>query len=131
MREIKFRGLRVDGNGWVYGGVVYGKSGNVYILQGNDTEIVKDDCLEVNKETVGQFTGLKDKSGNEIYEGDIVTIKSYNFPYQEKEKFRIVYSQEDMMFKFVSIENQREYDKYGFHSIEIIGNIHENPELCK
>lgn len=80
---------------------------------------------------VMQFSGLHDIKGTEIYEEDIVTIKSYNFPHQEKEKFRIAYSQEDMMFKFVSVENQREYDKYGFHSIEIIGNIYENPELCK
>ncbi|MFD2599883.1 YopX family protein [Sphingobacterium corticis] len=69
-REIKFRGLREDGKGWVYGGFVKGTSGKTYIFQGNDQDPVEGDCQEVIPDSVGQFTGRVDGAGVEIFEGD-------------------------------------------------------------
>ena len=115
MRLPKFR-LKNKKNNWVHFSVFH---------NGVSTE-------NFNEKTLGEFTGLLDRHGVEIYEGDIVTMKSYNHSFQNKYKYEVYYSETEARFKFrnnIVFPNKVDSDNTTRHSFEVIGNIHENPEL--
>lgn len=140
MREIKFRGKRIDNGEWVYGSLIQCDiTGKRYILpMGSDAnesdKVGHEGCLmlftfEVIPETVGQFTGLKDKNGKEIYEGDICNCREY-------ECFgKVEWNNEEAGFYFCVVmegggfEEEHLYDYVD--ELEVIGNIYENPELLE
>jgi len=119
MREIKFRGKRLDNGEWVIGLLVK-MWGEWHILDWDD----ENTAYPVEPNTVGQYTGLKDKNGKDIWEGDIVEWENLI-----KTNMRSVIAYRDRMFCFVDANNEPE--EIWCCSFTKIGNIHDNPELLK
>ena len=139
MREIRFRGKRIDNGEWGEGYYVYMKkskshriyTGNCHIYTDKDTGrwTITPIFYKVIPETVGQFTGLTDKNGKKIFEGDIIKGKFCNYViwFDETER-AFVYGNS---YKAGYRHHMSDYLlKSAFpHGIEVIGNIHDHPEL--
>lgn len=131
MRNIKFRGKRVSNGEWLYGDLMHDNIGGCYIYPLECDNLYKENA--VLPESVGQFTGLIDKNGNEIYEGDIIgchnpDIKHLIF-YNEKQGRFMAALNGDIENDFVGVCGLD--DSRWNASKEVIGNIHDNPELLK
>ena len=137
MRHIFFRGKRTSDNRWIYGGILQTDNfSDISVVNDYDGSMYEPpscdvDSYEVIPETVGQYTGLKDKNGKKIFEGDIVYCKS------RLDNANMVVIFECGQFRMVLSENYHNYQtNSGFYDIncfdkKVIGNIHDNPELLK
>ena len=121
MREILFRGKRLDTGEWIEGDLLR-INGHVFIFPDPAPKGI--DKYKVDPATVGQYTGLKDKNGEKIYEGDIVEWENLM-----KTNMRSVIAYRDRMFCFVDANNEPE--EIWCCSFTKIGNIHDTPELLK
>jgi uncharacterized phage protein (TIGR01671 family) len=127
-REIKFRGKRADGSSWVYGDLRQENSGNKVIMtnlstwgdNGDNVDPYGEDVI-VNPDTIGQFTGLHDKNGKEIFEGDIIRNKSC--------KGVVVYK--NGAFCLELGKSCGYVWLFCLDSLLDIGNIYDNPELLE
>ena len=139
MREILFRGKTPDGD-WTYGYYVFtpkrtGAFGQVVTCSDFDRHYILTMKFNIVKEvifsTVGQYTGLTDKKGNKIFEGDILCVDivsgvvlfkngCFVFHWKNNDKYRSDFYKDCI------------FTNYGrFNELEVIGNIHDNPELLK
>ncbi len=136
MREILFRGKTLTGK-WVEGAyykqeLFYGDKEDADIIITSKETLDNDFALEryiVIPETVGQYTGLTDKNGKKIFEGDIVKCKDY----LETKPFEFEF-QGYVDFKngsFVIVGGFMTHYRWLDYEVEVIGNIHDNPELLK
>lgn len=135
MREIKFRAQDIASNKWLFGDLRHHKD-DVCIFDQGGTK-----GEQVKRETVGQYTGLKDKNDKPIYEGDIVECVSWNEYFTNPSTGEVMQLFRRKMYVdfrkggFKMVEPMpygievREWDIIYNGDIEIIGNIHDNPEL--
>lgn len=134
MREIKFRAQDFTGT-WQYGFLVKGNETAIIIPVNKNGSVSMGINFYVKPETVGQFTGLTDKNGNEIYEGDIFVrdsnMMASNSPYcvrYENGSWIGVGADSGWL---TLIEGADEPYRDDLPYIEVIGNIHDNLELLK
>lgn len=154
MREILFRGKCADTGKWYEGQYIHSHK-TTYCFEADYDNDKDDDIhqivfekmtdwglperhlqIDVIPETVGQYTGLKDKNDKKIFEGDILNVRSYDYNYEYSTK--VFYNSHTLC---VDVYGQDyDYTAIGFADdiwddenceIEIIGNIHDNPELLK
>jgi uncharacterized phage protein (TIGR01671 family) len=140
MREILFRGQTrrkgekvwldgspVDSN-WVYGGIFPNNNGGDFsLIYQQEPEIHK---FPVYADTVGQYTGLTDKNGKKIFEGDIVKTK-FGRLCLVKWRSTGCFCGIDLIPLETKSKAPTEWDLYCSENLEVVGNIHDNPELLE
>ena len=133
IREVIFRGKRLHDNKWIYGNFVSDCEGNPHIIEPRffcedghhlQYEDNTDTPVFIIPETVGQYTGLTDKNGVRIFEGDIVSLVKHDGLI-----YKVVYV--PCRYELVNSKGVNCFvlDIYKSENIEVIGNIYDNPEL--
>lgn len=135
MREILFRGKRVDNGEWIEGSLVIGNNYNFIITDEDYQDVVASQStlvcsshpIEKDNKTIGQYTGLTDKNGKKIFESDIVRIttgiKGYESTYHSAIQ-KVRYETDEC-----GIALFYPFDNSDMVEVEVIGNIYDNPEL--
>lgn len=128
MRDIEFRGKRIDNGKWIMGSFVsYSDYDNdkaylIYTSNGNPNS--------VDPSTVGQYTGLNDKDRTKIFEGDIVVVNIKG----RKTVCEVAYAEvvaHFQLWQFDTLPHTPTSIDFGNYTCEVIGNIHDNPELLR
>ena len=137
MRDIVFRGKRVDNSEWVQGSLLSLDDGGYRIVTSSLIDfdsVASADMIcsyAVEEESVGQYTGLEDDNGKPIFEGDIIHCTA------RRDGANMVVIFENAEFRMVLCEKYRKrIPDSGFYDIscfgkEVIGNIYDNPELLE
>ena len=148
MREIKFRGKNLNTKEWVYGDLLQGNDGETaigvhgqFIDDGYHFNENYDKTPYVDETTVGQYTGLKDKNGKEIYEGDLIKAPSgriyavifSTWKHEEKREFPKVIDLYEHTGWCISLDGVNPCELLDFEVCQgsVIGNVYDNLELLK
>ncbi|HAC4247723.1 TPA_asm: hypothetical protein GZP24_15225, partial [Listeria monocytogenes] len=129
MREIEFRGKRIDNREWIYGNLMQFEDSATFIFaderKGASTltyaHFIINNMHAIDEKTLGQYTGLKDKNGKKIFEGDIVNCKFFDRMVGD---IAGVINFIDCVWAVSDFKNKRLYQLIDVDNIEIIGNIH-------
>ena len=128
MREILFRGKLTDDSKWVYGCLldkIYGAVPAIMSEQSVDDAFnLEFEYDHVQEKTVGQYTGMKDKNGKRIFEGDILKFSDCGI-------YPVWWDADFFTFGSCWFSDFDPLYKYDRNKIEVIGNIHDNPELLE
>jgi len=133
-REIKFRGKSISTGKWLYGCLLKNEEGKFAVVKPFKVNMDNEcSCCEVDEETIGQFTGLKDKNGKEIYEGDILASEGKVIGWVQGGVrgycYDVVYIDHPQWEKRWSLYGTVVNDYPG--KLEVIGNIYDNRELLE
>lgn len=143
-REHLFKAKRKDNGEWVKGSLITYKDGDCFICVEELTDVLNK--YEVDPETVCEYTGLTDKNGDEIFEGDI--LKGFKYPFLDDEGnhnyyAKICWFDNSPAFGIVTVKNPKSevrgisegnlhyLENFESEMWEVIGNIYDNPELLE
>ena len=135
MREILFHGKRADNGEWVEGDLLQTKYHSGHIEYQIMPQTPVSSAYPVLPETVGQYTGLTDRNGKRIFEGDICKFKRFNDVHIGKVVFNVTTASFIMWYQpIVGAYGEKATQKMLLSvcdNIEVVGNIHGNPELME
>lgn len=133
MREIVFRAKRIDNGEWIKGW--YYQKPNPLSEDGEPIRHYISPAppfgWEIDPDTVGQYTGFKDKNGVKIFEGDICDHVYQAYPRRFFNRGIIFYDEEHARFAHMLQSMNPELGRITTEAWEVVGNIHDNPELLK
>ena len=125
MRQIKFRAQDIASNKWLYGDLRHHKD-DVCIFEQGGTK-----GEQVKRDTIGQYTGMHDKNGKEIYEGDIVLVSDWTSVYASDYKGTVCFERGQWVVSYekygCEMAPRLFFDDFSDRKTTIIGNIHELP----
>lgn len=135
MREILFRAKRTDNGKWVYGSLLIqtGERINKDELTPDEYRILgcRGENYLVNPKTVGQYTGLTDKNGTKIFEGDILSGHLDELFPEDESRYPVVWHDYGWHIKCGNKSFDTLEQWWVAKFLEVIGNIHDNPELLE
>lgn len=131
-RQIKFRAKHIENGAWLYGDLLQSNEGSVYIGvhgqyidDGYHFNDMYDETCYVDEDTIGQFTGLLDKNGKEIYEGDVILQQGYS----GKKPMLVRFEHGAFIVGWHGGSSTATRPMLIQKRCEVLGNIYDNPEL--